>query len=321
MSKLLKFIKSNLPYLLLVSIALGLFFGYNFKSSFLKDYVTFVLFLMIYPMMINLSVIDVFKSLSNTKPILISLGLNFLISPIIAFLVGKLFFLFFDVDVAEELLVGMILIGLLPTSGMTASWTGLAKGNLKLSLVLISINLLSSIVIIPFYLKIFLGEFVTIKTLTILKSLIKVVIIPLIMGDLTRRFIINKYGNDKYKKMKPNFGGISSFGVLLIVFISMALKSKIILSQLDMVFISFIPLIIFYLSLSIISHLIGNKFLTDVDRISLVYSISLRNLTIALGLTLSTFSGSLAVFLIAIAYIVQLPIASIYMKLVNKNKG
>jgi len=118
--------------------------------------------------------------------------------------------------------------------------------------------------------------------------------------------------------MKPNFAGISSFGVLFIVFISMALKAQIIIKQFDLVLLSIIPLVIFYLLITIISHLIGTKYLNHGDRISLVYSTSLRNLTIALGLTLSSFSGSLAVFLIAIAYVVQLPIASVYMKLVNK---
>lgn len=311
----LKFFKKNLPYLLIVFIALGLIYGYTTKNvSYLKNYTSFVMFLMIYPMMINLSITDVFKSLTNTKPLFLSLGINFIITPIIAFILGKLFF-----SSNPELLVGLILISLIPTSGMTASWTGLAKGNLKLSLVLIAVNLLSAMVMIPLYLKLFLGTIVTIKTIVIFKSLFKVVVLPLVLGDLTRRLLIKLYGIEGYKKMKPNFGGISSIGVLLIVFISMALKSKTIITQLDLVVLSIIPLVIFYVLLVIISNFIGNKFLDKKDRISLVYSTSLRNLTIALGLAISSFSESLAVFLIAIAYIVQLPVASLYMKFVNRN--
>ncbi|MTI67031.1 MAG: arsenic resistance protein [Firmicutes bacterium] len=308
-ANLLKGVKKGLPFLLLVFIVLGLIFGYYTNPSFLKNYVTIVLFIMIYPMMINLKVTDVFKSFKNKKAIALSLGINFIIVPITAFLLGKIFF-------SDEpmLLTGIILIGLIPTSGMTASWTGLAKGNLKLSLVMISINLLISILIIPLYMKLFLGKLITINTFIIFKSLFKVVIIPLILGDLTRRLLIRKYGIKGYKDIKPNFSGISSLGVLAIVFIAMALKSKTIINQLNLVLLSIIPLIILYIIIIFISHFLGNKYLSNKDKVALVYSTTMRNLTIALGISLASFGESLAVFLIAIGYIVQLPIAAYYMK-------
>lgn len=313
-TKFLKFIKKNLPYLIIISIILGLIYGYFGKPGFLKAYVSYVLFLMVYPMMINLKFSDVLNSFNNIKPLITSIGINFLISPILAFILGKIFF-------ANEpmLLVGIILIGLIPTSGMTASWTGLAKGNLQLSLVMISVNLLLSVLMIPIYMKLFLGEIVTVKTMVILNSLLKVVIIPLILGVITRSLIIKISGMEKYNQMKPNFSGVSSLGVFIIVFIAMALKSKTIINQLDLIALSIMPLIIFYVLIIIISHFVGKRFLEDKDSISLVYATTMRNLTIALGLPLSSFGESLAVFLIAIGYVVQLPIAAFYMKLVNKD--
>ncbi|WIF95739.1 arsenic resistance protein [Caminicella sporogenes] len=312
-TKFLKFIKNNLPYLIIVSIVLGLIFGYFSKPTFLKSYVSIVLFLMVYPMMINLKFSDVLKSFNNIRPLIMSIVINFIISPILVFLLGKIFF------VNEPmLLVGIILIGLIPTSGMTASWTGLAKGNLQLSLVMISVNLLLSVLMIPIYMKLFLGEVVTVKTMVILNSLLKVVIVPLILGVFTRSLIIKVFGIEKYNQMKPNFSGVSSLGVLIIVFIAMALKSKTIINQLDLVALSIVPLVIFYVLIVTISHFLGKKFLKDKDGISLVYATTMRNLTIALGLSLSSFGGSLAVFLIAIGYVVQLPVAAFYMKLVTQ---
>lgn len=313
-TQLLKNVKRNLSLLIIIFIVLGLLYGYFSNASYLKKYVSYVLFLMIYPMMINLKITDVFKSITNVKPLLISIGVNFIVSPLLAFILGRIFF----VD-NPMLLVGIILIGLIPTSGMTASWTGLAKGNLKLSLVMISVNLLLAIIMIPIYMQIFLGKIVTIKTLVILQSLLKVVVIPLILGDLTRRLLVKVYGNESFKKMKPNFSGISSLGVLLIVFIAMALKSKTIITQFDLVIISIIPLIIFYLAIISIAHFLGKRYLEKENRIALVYGTTMRNLTIALGLSLSSFGESLAVFLIAIGYIVQLPIAAFYMKRANKS--
>ena len=314
-SNFLKFVKKNLPILIIFSITFGLIFGYFSNPKFLKQYIDFILFLMIYPMMINLKVTDVFKSFTNIKPLLISLAINFLFVPFVAFGLGKMFF-----SDSPMLFVGLILIGLIPTGGMTASWTGLANGNLKLSLVLISINLTVSIIAVPIYLNLFVGDIVNIDTLIILKSLIKVVVIPLILGDITRRLIIKYKGPKKYQAIKPNLGGVSSLGVLLIVFVAMALKSKTILTQLDLVLISVIPLILFYIIVLFFSHFIGKKTMSDENRIALVYSTSLRNLTIALGISLTSFGESLAVFLVAIGYVIQLPVAALYMKMKINSK-
>lgn len=312
-TKFLEFIKKNIQYLMILSIVLGLLYGYYGEPKFLKTYVSTVLFLMIYPMMINLKFTDVLKSVNNIKPLIISIGVNFIITPVLAFILGKIFF-------ANQpmLLVGIILIGLIPTSGMTASWTGLAKGNLQLSLIMISVNLLLSVLTIPIYMNLFLGDLVAIKIMVVLNSLLKVVIIPLMLGILTRSMIIKFSGMEKYNKMKPNFGGLSSLGVLIIVFIAISLKSKTIISELNLVILSVVVLFIFYIVILTISNVIGDKYLEDKDKIALVYSTTMRNLTIALGLSLSSFGESLAVFLIAIGYIVQLPIAAFYMKFVNK---
>lgn len=312
-TKFLEFIKKNIQYLLILSIILGLFYGYHGEPKFLKSYVSIILFFMIYPMMINLKFTDVLKSVNNIKPLIISIGVNFIVTPVLAFTLGKVFF-----PNQPMLLVGIILIGLIPTSGMTASWTGLAKGNLQLSLIMISVNLLLSVIMIPIYMNLFLGDLVSINIMVILNSLLKVVIIPLILGILTRSMIIKFLGMEKYKKMKPNFSGLSSLGVLIIVFIAISLKSKTIISELNLVILSVVVLFIFYLIILIITNFIGDKYLEDKDKIALVYSTTMRNLTIALGLSLSSFGESLAVFLIAIGYIVQLPIAAFYMKFVNK---
>jgi ACR3 family arsenite efflux pump ArsB len=292
---------------------LGLINGYMNSVGYLKKLVTPTLFLMIYPMMINLKVTDLFEGFSNPKPLLISIIVNFTLSPLLAYGLSKLFF-----SNRPELMVGLILISLIPTSGMTASWTGLAGGNMKSALLMISGNLLLSIIMIPIYMKIFLGKIVTINTMTIVMSLVNVVVVPLVLGDLTRRFIIKSYGLNSFKKIKPQLGAISSIGVLLIVFIAMSLKSKTIINQSSLVLYSIMPLILYYGALLLFGHIIGKTTMNEGDQIALVYGTSMRNLTIALGLSLSAFGESLAVFLIAIGYIVQVPMAAIYMQRIKK---
>jgi len=313
MIKTLNFVKEKLPFLIIISMVFGLIMGYYLKVDFLKGLVNSILFLMIYPMMITMKITDLADGFKNPKPLIISILLNFVLSPILAYFLGNSFF-----KDEPMLLVGIMMIALIPTSGMTASWTGIANGNMKSSLVMISANLLISIVMIPIYMKLLLRQVITIDTLVIVKSLVQVVIIPLVLGDITRRFIINKKGKEYYKSIKPLFGNISSVGVIIIVFVAMALKSKTIVNESQLVIYSLIPLIIYYGILFFTTHFIGKKLLCKENNISLVYGTTMRNLTIALGLSLSTFGGSLTVFLIAIGYAIQVPMAALYMRVVTR---
>lgn len=311
--KALKFVNNKLTYLIMVSMFVGLIYGYGREVTYLKKFVPLVSFLMIYPMMINLNILDFFKSFSNSRPILLSIGINFIISPIFAYYLGKTFF-----GQYPELLIGLILIALIPTSGMTASWTGLSGGNIKSALVIISANLILSIIMIPLYMKLLLGQMMNINTLLIIKSILMIVVIPLVMGDLTRRYILNKYGRDVFNRIKPNLSGISSIGVLIIVFLALSLKSQAIIKMKDMIMFSIIPLIIYYLAILVISHIVGNSYLERGDKIAFVFGVTMRNLTIALALALGTMDGGMAVFLIAIGYIVQVPLAAFYVKYLNR---
>ena len=312
MSNILMWIKDKLPYLIMAAIVLGLVNGYYNEVSFLKGFLTPVVFLMIYPMMINLKVTDVLTSFSEPKPVLLSLLVNFIISPLIAYALSLIFFADYPM-----LTVGLVLIALIPTSGMTASWTGLANGNMKSALIIMSTNLLLAIVLIPIYLKLLLGQVITIETMLVVWSLIKVVVIPLVLGDLTRRVLLSKYGQKQFKKMKPNFAGVSATGVLMIVFIASSLKSKTILSDGEMVIKVLIPLIIYYGLILLISNALGKKYLDYGNQVALIYGTTMRNLTIAMALTISSLEGGLAVFLIAVGYLLQVPSAALYMRYLN----
>ncbi len=181
-----------------------------------------------------------------------------------------------------------------------------------------AINLLISIVMIPIYMKLFLGQVIDTPTMTIIMSLIKVILVPMILGNITRRIIVKMSSEKKLKELKPVFGGLSSLGVILIVFVAISLKSRTILGNFSLVGKILIPLVLFYVTVFIISF-IATKLVKDhKDKIPFIYSVTLRNLTIALGISLASFGESMAVLLIALAYIIQLPIASLYMKFIVK---
>jgi len=286
-----------------------------FEVRPLKGLVTPILFIMVFPMMLNVRVKDIVEVLKAPKAILISVILNFTIAPVLAYGLGRLF-----LSHDPMLLLGMVLIGLIPTSGMTASWTGLSGGRVQTALVMMTINLLLSMFMIPIYLKIFIPAEVMINTSSIVVSLLKVVILPLIAASITRNIIVRVKDEKTFKSLKPLFGGVSALGVMAIVWLAIALKAKTIINQPILALQVVIPLSIFYIILVMIGHFTGRFLDRADDRPALVYGTALRNLTIALGISLSAFGESLAVLLIAIAYVIQLPVAASYMKFIEKSE-
>lgn len=314
MKKSLLFIKNQLTYLIALTIPVALIVGHYFNVAFLKGSTSWILFMMVYPVMINLNLHDVVKVIKRPKAVFLSVAINFGVVPLLAFGIGKVF-LSFD----PMLIVGMVLIGLIPTSGMTASWTSLAGGRVQTALVMMAMNLMLSIIMIPLYMNLLLGKVVDVPTLSIVMTLVKVVLIPMLLGNLTRRIIVSKTSEDHLKDLKPVFAGLSSTGVLAIVFVAIALKTQTILSNIALVGQIIVPVVVFYLLVLLMAQLASRGMSDAQDRIALIYSATLRNLTIALGISLASFGESMAVLLIALAYVVQLPIASLYMKINQKN--
>lgn len=303
-------VKKNLVPLLALSIGGGLVAGYRVDLSFLKPLVGVLLYVMIFPMMVTLSTGDVLKSLKSWKPMALSLAINFVLAPGIAIFLGRVF-------LGEEpmMALGLYLAAVLPTSGMTASWTGLAEGNLRLSLAMMSVNLLAAAFLLPFYLRLFSTGGMALGGAAVFSSVLKVVLIPLVLGDATRRLLLKRFGSEGYRAMKPIFGGVSSLGVILVVFIAVAMKSPVIVDQWPLAIRTLAPVGVLYAVLMGVSHWAGRLFLRRADAVALVYATTMRNLTIALGILMSVSGESMAVFLLALAYMVQVPVGAVYMKI------
>ena len=122
--KLLLMIKKHLIVTILISMALGLVVGHYFDTSWLKNMIIPLTFMLVYPMMVILDFHSLVEK-SNVKLQLTTQFINFIVYPAIAFGLGYYFFQDFPF-----LRLGLLLIALLPTSGMTISWTVMAKGNI-----------------------------------------------------------------------------------------------------------------------------------------------------------------------------------------------
>lgn len=311
MWKLFSKLQKNLIWSIPLFMILGLIFGYQFDAYFLKSAIIPFTFLMVYPMMVTLNIKEIFTK-GDVKLQFTAQIINFLFIPFLGFGIAKLFF-----PENHLLVLGVLLTSLLPTSGMTISWTGFAKGNISAAVKMTVIGLIAGSLLTPVYLKILMGTVVEISLIAVFKQILFIVFLPMIAGYLTQVFLIKKYGKEKYKKeIKPKFPILSTLGVLGIVFISMALKSKAILSNPVVLLYYLLPLILIYGINFLFSTVIGKILFKGKDAIALVYGTVMRNLSIALAIAMTIFGeqGSEIALIIAMGYIIQVQAAAWYVK-------
>ena len=314
----LKFFQKNLILSIPGFMILGLVFGSVFSPQFLKAWIIPLTFFMVYPMMVSMNMKELLNKGGN-KVQIVTIIINFAVTPFIGYFLGKT--LFPDTPLAA---VGLLLACLLPTSGMTISWTGFAKGNVSAAVKMTIIGLIIGALATPLYLKALMGAVVSISLSKIFSQIMFIVFLPLIAGYLTQLLLKNKFGNEIYeKKYKPKFPLLSTVGVLGVVFVSMALKAKTILAD-PMVLLYYIfPLIILYSINFLISTVIGKMFFDRENGIALVYGTVMRNLSIALAIAMGAFGeqGSEIALIIALAYIIQVQSAAWYVKFTNQIFG
>ena len=305
-------VKEHLIYVVVGSLAVGLAFGQvagPATKGALKTAVTPILFVMIYPMMINIDLREVVNVRDHAGPVGVSLLVNFGIAPALAIGLARGFF---GGNVAYA--VGLYFIALIPTSGMTAAWTGLADGDLEAALVAMAVNLLAAVAILPAYLSVLVPANVGFDPSALYRQLFQIVVAPMIAGTLTRRLLLRRYSPEGFKRLKPLFGGLSSLGVLLIVFVAMTLRSSQILADPITSASTILPLMVFYAALLSVAVLLGRALLDPPRAVTLVYATSMRNLSIALAIVVAAEAvPAAAVLPIALAYVIQPPLGAVYM--------
>lgn len=268
-------------------------------------------FLMVYPMMVTLRLQNLLRW-NDIKTQLFTQFINFGIIPFIAFGIGQFFF-------AEKpfYALGLLLAALLPTSGMTISWTGFAKGNLEAAVKMTVLGLSIGSLATPFYLKVLIGQTIPFEIMPVIRQIIIIVFVPMALGHFTRQYLVKKSGEKQFKELYgPRFSSMSTVGVLGIVFIAIALKAQsLVTAPMELVYIGG-PVLVLYVINYLLSTLAGKFLLPRGDAIALVYGSVMRNLSIALAIALNSFgtAGPEIALVITLAFIIQVQSAAWYVR-------
>ncbi|ETD68802.1 arsenic transporter [Pelistega indica] len=239
---------------ILVGITLGQYSPDLFKAiaqlevSHINLPVAVLIWLMIYPMMIQIdwsAIKDVGK---KPKGLFMTIVINWLIKPFTMACIGWIFFRLLFADFvneqsAQEYIAGMILLGVAPCTAMVFVWSQLVKGDPNYTLVQVSVNDLIMIIAYAPIAGFLLGvSDIAIPLDTLFFSVILYVVFPLLMGYLTRVYL--RKNNQAIARLSRHLKPFSIIGLLLTVVLLFGFQAETIINQPFVIILIAIPLLV-----------------------------------------------------------------------------
>ena len=243
-----------------LSIGIGITAGYLFPDFFnqiakleiseVNIIVAIVIWLMIFPMMVNIDYSSIASIKNNPKGILVTLIVNWGLKPFSMALIGILFFEYIysswiNPELAKQYLSGIILLGVAPCTAMVFIWSQMTNGDPYYTLVQVSINdLIMMVAFAPIAALLLDITEVFVPWSTLILSVALYVAIPLVLGYLVRKLLTNKNNNFSVDTFSKNFKPLSIIGLLAIVVILFGFQGDVIVDKPILILLIAIPLII-----------------------------------------------------------------------------